>query len=80
MAEYDIRIVEVAVRFRLGPPNLISRLAWLGFAQPRGKVFVPAALRAAIKIRSSDFRQKKFGFRLTNITNCDFFCLAKELS
>ncbi|MBI2050105.1 MAG: S41 family peptidase, partial [Candidatus Staskawiczbacteria bacterium] len=33
-----------------------------------GKVFVSAALRAAIKIRSPDFRQKKFGFHPTNTT------------
>ncbi len=32
------------------------------FARPSGKVFVPAARSAAIRIRSPDFRQKKFGF------------------
>ena len=30
------------------------------FARPSGKVFVPAARSAAIKIRNPDFRQKKF--------------------
>jgi len=32
------------------------------FARPSGKVFCSAARSAAVKIRSSDFRQKKFGF------------------
>ena len=38
------------------PPTLFL------FARPSGKVFVPAERSAAIKIRSPDFRQKKFGF------------------
>ena len=38
------------------------------FARPSGKVFVPTERSSAIKIRSPDFRQKKFGFRPTNTT------------
>jgi len=32
------------------------------FARPSGKVFVPAERSSAIKFRTPDFRQKKFGF------------------
>jgi len=38
------------------------------FARPSGKVFVLAERSSAIKFRSPDFRQKKFGFRPTNTT------------
>jgi len=38
------------------------------FARPSVKVFCSAARSAAIKIRSPDFRQKKFGFRPINTT------------
>jgi len=39
------------------PPNPLSFPP-----RPSGKVFCSAAQSAAIKIRSPDFRQKKFGF------------------
>jgi len=38
------------------PPTLFL------FARPRGKVFVPAERSSAIKFRTPDFGQKKFGF------------------
>jgi len=36
------------------------------FARPSRKIFIPAKRSSAIKFRSPDFRQKKFGFRPTN--------------
>jgi hypothetical protein len=49
-------------------------------ARPSGKVFVPAELRSAIKFRSPDFRQKKFGFRPTNTTRRNLLTLRNRKS
>ena len=53
------------------------------FARPSGKVFVLAERSSAIKFRSPDFRQKKFGFRPTNTTRYKkqrkfFLCFLKR--
>jgi len=48
------------------------------FARPSGKVFVPAERSSAIKVRSPDFRQSKFGFRPTNTTKNKLFPIYKK--
>jgi len=74
ISQSEIRKIAVAKNRGRGgnsfPPNPLSFPP-----RPSGKVFCSAALRAAIKIHSPDFRQKKFGFcpkGTANFQNSDF--------